>query len=81
MPAARAHRESIAGAIGTLGSLRGNRHGPFKKEQAGVEFVGVLGVQRIRLHAPIDDLRIALLAQFSLENGPIHQLLLTLAGV
>jgi hypothetical protein len=81
MPAACAHRESIAGTVATLGSLRGNRHGPFKNEQAGVEFMGVLGVQRICLHAPIDNLRIALLAQFGLENGPIHLLLLILAGV
>ena len=70
MPAARAHRESIAGAVGALGSFRGNRHSPFKNEQAGVEFMSVLGVQRIRLHAPINDLRITLLAPFGLENGP-----------
>jgi len=81
MPAAGAHGESIASAVGPLNSLRGNCHGPFKNEQTGVEFMGVLGVQRIRLHAPIDDLGIALLTQFGLENGSIHLLLLTLAGV
>jgi hypothetical protein len=43
--------------------------------------MGVLAVQRIRLHASIDELRIASLVQFSLENGPIRLLLLTFAGV
>ena len=34
----------------------------------------VFRVQRIGLHAPIDDFRITLLMQFGLENGPIHLL-------
>ena len=69
MAAAGSHRESVAGAIGFLGSLGGNGHGPFKDEQAGVEFVGVLGVERIGLHVPIDDFGITLLTQFGLENA------------
>jgi hypothetical protein len=40
--------------------------------------MGVLGVERIGLHMPIDDFGITLLTQFGLENAPIHLLLLSL---
>ena len=69
MAAAGSHRESVAGAIGFLGSLGGNGHGPFKDEQAGIEFVGMLGVERIGFHTSINDFGITLLTQFGLENG------------
>ena len=41
-------------------------------EETGIEFMGVLGIDRIGLHAAIDHFAVPLLAQLALENHPLH---------
>src|SRR5437660_3328628 len=72
MAASRAHRESVAGTIGALLPLRRNRHRAFQNEQVRVEFMGMLGIDCICLHATIEHFAITLLAQLGLENRPLH---------
>src|SRR5215469_16759325 len=62
MPASRGHRKRVAGAVGTLFALAGNRDLAFEDEQPRVELVCMLGVYRVRLHAAIDDFAISFCA-------------------
>jgi hypothetical protein len=76
MPAPRDHRERIAGAVSAFLAVAHDRHFAFENEQARIEFVRVLGIDRARLHPAIDDLPIALHFQFVLEFRPVHGFLL-----
>src|SRR5438477_10607257 len=62
MAAAGDHREGVAGVIGALLPLRGDRHRAFEDQQAGIELMRVLRVQRIGRHAAIYDIAMALFA-------------------
>jgi hypothetical protein len=64
MATARAHRKSVTGAVGTLGSRGGDSHGAVEDKKARIEFVRVFRVHRVGLHAAILDFRVALLVQF-----------------
>src|SRR5438105_2891113 len=73
MAAAGAHLERVAGAVNPLFSLGGDRHRAFENQQTGIEFVGMLEVQRIGVHAAINHLAVALCPQLGLEFCPIHR--------
>src|SRR6516225_10358334 len=74
VPAAGSHGEAIARAIGMLLSLTGDSHFAFEDQQPRVEFMGMLGICRVRLHPAIDDLMIALRTTLGLELRPVHWL-------
>jgi hypothetical protein len=76
MRAPRDHLERIAGAISASLAVAHDRHFAFENEQARIEFLRVLGIDRACVHPAIDDLPIALRFQFVLEIRPVHGFLL-----
>src|SRR5712692_10612955 len=68
MAASRAHRKAVAGPVGALVAVAGDRQRAFENEQTGIELMMVLGIDRICLHAAIDHFGVALFAQFGLEG-------------